>query len=193
MEPKKTQKRMKNILIVWLLLPCYTAICQQSFSEYKIPNTGIIKIPDNMEQRENNDNTENRIIFQNKKSINSYSRVIINTKIGEYGDFKQTIPESEIEANNLTLKQNYENSLPNGTVMLKWFKPSNVTINGFSAFKVMYIRQFSTDSPALVTLYTIQNNDRIHYLTVSYTIKDENIWKPLFTKIVNSFKIHNVR
>ena len=51
----------------------------------------------------------------------------------------------------------------------------------------------SFKSNARVDEYKFFNDDRMHFLILSYRINEENIWKKDFEKILNSFTITNVR
>lgn len=150
--------------------------------------------------------SDNRIVFQQKglnelekKGLASYVRVILETQIESYGSFekltkKLTATQQEISEMSTEFKNQFEQGFAGtGLKLITWYGVSIVTINGRNALKISYLRQLSDKPYVVVNIYRFQNNDRLHSLTLSYRQSDEATWKPLLTKVANSFSITNVR
>jgi hypothetical protein len=150
--------------------------------------------------------SDNKVVFQQKglnnlekSSFASYARVILETSIGSYGDFEKlnvkiTAKEAELGQLNDEFKNQVQLSFADsGLKLIRWLGVSVVTINGQSCIKISYVRQLENRPYVLVNIYRFQNNDRMHTLTLSYSQDDEFAWKPLFTRVLNSFIITNIR
>lgn len=148
----------------------------------------------------------NRVVFQQKGLNNlekngfiSYARVIIETDISNYGNFEKlttnyTATQSELNELNYELKRQIQQSFyGTGLKLISWYGVSITKVNGKTALKISYSRQLNDNPNVIVNVYSFQNNDRIHRLTLSYRKSDESTWKSLFAKILNSFTITNVR
>lgn len=149
---------------------------------------------------------DNRVVFQQKglnnldeKGFITYARVSLETNIGHHGDFTKletplvaTQTElSEISSSSkLQLQQSFSGS---SLRLIKWYGVSIVNVNGNTAVKMSYLRQAADRPFVVVDLYSFQNNDRIHLLTLSYRQSDELLWKPLFDVVLDSFTITNIR
>lgn len=150
--------------------------------------------------------SSNKVIFQqrglndlDKSSFGSYARVILETTINNIGDYekittKYTATQTELAELSKNLKLQVQQGF-SGTQLklISWYGVSIVTINGRTALKISYLRQLGDNPYVVVNNYRFQNNDRLHSLTLSYRQSDESNWKPLFTNILNSFTITNVR
>jgi hypothetical protein len=190
------------------------------FDNYRILGVGSISIPNNLELQSGNykkfsdgiseklgyEVSDNRIIFQQKglndlakQGFASYVRVIIETEIGNFGDYdklstKFTATPQEISEISKEFKSQAQQGFAGTGLKLRtWYGTSVVTLNGRTALKVSYLRQLNDQPYVLVNMYRFQNNDRLHTLTLSYRQSDEATWQPLLTKITNSFNITNIR
>jgi hypothetical protein len=135
-------------------------------------------------------------------SFQTYSRILIKTTIGIYGDFdKIDFNIKQYNANDLKqfdilYNQQFTSATINvGMKLIKWYPLALETLNGMSIIHMKYLRDTikEGESPVLVNVYYIHNNDRIHSLTMSYRITDENYWKPFFDAFLASFRISNIR
>jgi hypothetical protein len=194
------------------------------FENYRILEVGSISIPNNMEIQSGNykkfseiyekgmgkkfgyEISDNRIVFQQKglndlekQGFASYVRVILETEIGNFGDFdklttKLTATPQEIADISKELKSQMQQSFAGtGLKLITWYGVSIVTVNGKTALKISYLRQLNDNPYVIVNMYRFQNNDRLHSLILSCRQSDETTWKPLFEKIANSFTISNIR
>lgn len=217
---------MKQIITLLTCVLISTISFSQStdFENYRILQVGSISIPTNMEIQSGNykklsetyqkemskkygyEVSDNRIVFQQKglndlekQGLASYVRVILETEIGNFGDFdkltnKLTATPQEISDISKELKSQMQQSFAGtGLKLITWYGVSIVTINGRTALKISYLRQLNDKPYVVVNMYRFQNNDRLHSLTLSYRQSEEATWKPLLSKIANSFTITNVR
>jgi hypothetical protein len=213
---------MKKIILLIACISIATILFSQSidFENYQILEVGSISIPNNMEIQSGNykklvkpylngykyEVSDNKIVFQQKglndlteQGFSSYVRIIIQTEIGNFGDFEKltkklsATPQEILELNKV-YKSQIEQSFTGGALkLITWNDVSFVTINGISALKVSYLRQLHDNPYVVVNMFYFQNNDRAHVLTLSYRQSGATIWKPLLSKIANSFTITNVR
>jgi hypothetical protein len=158
------------------------------------------------DKKNGNEILDNRVVFQQKglnylekQSFASYSRVILETYISSYGDFEKlnvqfSANASELkELNNQFRVQVQDSFAGTGLRIIRWNGVTVTTVNGKSCIKTSYVRQLENRPFVIVNVYRFQNNDRMHTLTLSYSQDDETTWKPLFSKILDSFRITNIR
>lgn len=194
------------------------------FVNYKLSDIGYISIPQKMEIQSGNykklaqefqkdfkkkfgfEISGNRIVFQQKglnnlekSGFSSYARVILETDIGNYGDYEKlntnySATQAELNELNQEIKSQVQQSFAGtGLKIIKWYGVSFAKINGSTALKVSYLRKLNNNPFVVVNMYSFQNNDRTHRLILSYRQSDESSWKPLYGKILNSFTITNIR
>lgn len=216
---------MKKIfyLIIGLIF-FHNCFAQTADENYLLKNIGYISIPANMEIQSGNykklaeeyqqqqgkkfgfEVSDNRIVFQqkglndgDKTAFNSYARVILETTIGNNGDYeklttKLTATTTELSELNSQLKSQVEQSfIGTGLKLISWYGVQIVIINGRTALKISYLRRLNDNPNVTVAMYQFHNNDRMHQLTMSYRQQDADTWKTAYSKILNSFKITNVR
>lgn len=218
---------MKNILFVLFLLTTGITFSQvqaaqsllSGWERVYIKNVGFIDMPQNMEvqagtYQEIMNNYYNRIeidapqlVFQqkglnnnNSSSYQTYGRVIVETQIGNYGDFQplsfniSTVTSPEISELNLTFKQQTKSDLASiGHTLIEWYPLKVKKLNGLPCIHVSYRRQLGTNPIVLVNYFIFQNNDRMHSLTLSYRVAETSIWKTDFDRILSSFRISNIK
>lgn len=150
--------------------------------------------------------SDNRVVFQqkgvndlDKQALATYVRVILETDIGNFGDYEKlstkliATPQEISDISKEFKTQMQQSFAGTGMKLITWYGVSIVTINGRTALKISYLRQLNDKPFVVVNMYRFQNNDRLHTLTLSYRQSDEATWKPLLTKIANSFIITNMR
>ncbi|MDR1346951.1 MAG: hypothetical protein LBJ63_00755 [Prevotellaceae bacterium] len=76
--------------------------------------------------------------------------------------------------------------------IIEWYHLKIEVINGMSCIHISYQRQLKDNAFVLVQTYIFHNYDRMHSLTLSYRLSEENYWKSDFTKILNNFRITNI-
>jgi len=214
---------MKKIIYLFLIsfFNSFSQIEFENYSlsgigSISIPNTMELQsgkykeIHDNLEskiaEKYKYEITGNAIVFQQKglnelerKSFTNYARIMLDTDIGSPGDYQKAnvkiAPTSnEIKDLNSDFKMQLITGF-NGTQfkLIDWYGCSLEIINGKQCLKVSYKRQLGSNPEVHVDLYRFQNNDRIHTLTISYRENDREKVKPIFAKVVNTFKLTNIR
>ncbi|MVX34374.1 hypothetical protein [Myroides sp. LoEW2-1] len=150
--------------------------------------------------------SENRIVFQpkgindfTKDGLAMYARIIIETDISGPGDYfklkdVEDLPESElVEISSFAENEMRDMLYGTNLKIVEWLGVSMVKIKGYTIFKMSYIRQLGQNPLVKVHTYFFQNYDRQHRLTVSYRVKDLELWESSFNKVANSFQITNIR
>lgn len=213
----------KIFFIVLLTLTAKLSLGQQTMENYLLKDIGSISIPTNMELQNNNktgsefypkeavrksgfEASNNRVVFQEKaidadvkNEYSTYARVILKTTLGNEGDFeklttKLAMTPAELATLDAQLKSEIEQSFTGtGVKLVSWYGIRIMTVNGRTALNVSYLRQLDNQPHVTVSIYQFNNNDRVHKLTLSYTSQDAVKWSPLFSKILTSFTITNVR
>ena len=205
-------------------IPNDTFINKKDYESFLIEDIGSIYIPKNMEvqagkykkfcdtlhkkfaQRFDYEISDNRIVFQqkglnnqDKKGLNSYVRVIIETTIGNSGDYEKlgdtlSLKFEELAKINSQTQKQFQKSLEGtGGHIVRWEGVTPVRVNGIKAMKTSYVRQLHSNPYVHVDMYQFQNNDRVHFVTLSYRQKDSIKWKPIYSKIMKSFKLTNIK
>ena len=185
-----------------------------NFIQYNISNLGNIKIPNAMEIKGQQTSPvpivhlpySNYIVFQqkglnakNQQALKTYARVIIQTTIGETGDFStcrgfQTKTARDLEVMDKELKLQVSEVLEKqGANIITWNKCTTQKINGQNVIKCSYSRRYRTNPPTMVHIYFFENNDRVHKINIEYWVQDERFWKPLLEKSLQSFKITEIQ
>lgn len=185
-----------------------------NFIQYSISNLGNIKIPSVMEVKgEVTNSTEvvhlsyaNYIVFQQKglnakkqEALNTYARVIIQTSLGEVGDFStckglQVNTSKDLEILDKELRYQISETLKRqGSNIITWNKCTTQKINSQNVIKCSYSRKYKTNPPTMVHIYFFENNDRVHKINIEYWIQDEKYWKPLLEKSIQSFEITKIQ
>ena len=187
----------------------------QTFTEFKLNGLGSVLIPDSMElqagaykklsdgaSKELGYDVSGEVIFQQKglndfnfKQNKTYARVMFATERGSRGSYpkltaKIRLTARELKALDDATKEGLIESIKGiGIKIVRWDGVSVVSVNGQSAIKTAYLRQLNDNPSVYVEMYTFNNNDRMHRLTISYRLEDANIWKDALEKAKNSFKI----
>lgn len=126
-------------------------------------------------------------------ALKRYARIIVNTIKGKPGDY---IPLNEPPLN-LTkakmaeidrLMQSQLKIRTRGTKLLSSQPVELVQINGVNAIKQIYTRQLNDRPPVAVTLYTIQNNDCCHEVTISYRPSEKALWESDLSEVIDTFR-----
>lgn len=215
------RKLMPLVLLCIVSISCFG---QDVFENYLLKDVGYISIPKNMELQDGNykkiaegyqrqqgkkfgyEISNSRVVFQQKglnegekSAFSSYARIILETIIGNYGDYeklttKLLASQKEMAELNEVLKRSVERSfVGTGLKLIDWYGVTIVGINSISALKISYLRQLNDRPKVVVSIYQFHNNDRMHQLTLSYRQEDLDTWKPLYLRVLNSFTITNVR
>ncbi len=158
----------------------------------------IVKLPVN----------QNRVVIQQggandfkKGAFKRYSRIIVETDIGRSGEYeniytKILLSKSELQELNSIFRKQIKNEavkLINSNTKVKmkilsWQPVNIVNINGISMIHVNYTRSINGKPSVVVHIYTVQNNDRLHRIIISYRITEASIWKKDLDEVIYRFK-----
>lgn len=187
------------------------------WTKYDIKGFGEIKIPPDMEIqtgkykelsdkfREINGFKEPQIVFQQKgmndfkdDAKSSYARVMLKTIIKKKGDFGtlHNFPVSYQELRDAD--ESFEEQMKAGLkkqniTITEWYPLNYSVVNGMSSILVSYKRQLGNNPEAIVQLYQLHNNDRMHSITLSYRITEKDKWEPLLKKVLKSIIINEIK
>jgi hypothetical protein len=140
-----------------------------------------------------------------KKAFKTYARIIVETEYGRRGDYEQITTQltaSKFELRELggIFRQEMETELrkisAKGKMTMKlisWFPVKLAEINGVSMIHLRYTRSVNNGPEALVNMYIVQNDDRMHRITVSYRISNAYLYKDDLAKVINTFRFKNRR
>lgn len=136
----------------------------------------------------------------NKNGLKKYARVMLETKTAPSGSFEKLnfkvskyTPSDIRELNSAFKQQLQESFIGTGLKLIQWYPLKLDAVNGMSCIHVSYKRQFQDKPLVLVHMYYFQNYDRMHTLTLSYRISEASDWKSDFARILQSFRITNIR
>ncbi len=119
-----------------------------------------------------------------KKAFKTYPRIIVETEYGRKGDYEKittqlTATKFELRELGGIFRQKMEAELrkisAKGKIKIKlisWFPVKLVEINGVSMIHLNYTRTVNDGPEALVNLFIVQNDDRMHRITISYRISN---------------------
>lgn len=214
--------KIKFIILSFISTVCFSQ-SKLEFKTYTLKGTGEISIPTSLEKQAGEYKklsekvqkeiagviSEDRVVFQAngrndngiKERTPSYEKLIFETQIGNIGDFKKfnsiaTFKElKDINDGSYNTFQSemevYKTKI--NIKLLSWTKALNVKINNKNVIKLSYVRQINDNEPSVVDIYFYVNNDRYHKITTTYRLDKSKEWKPIFEKVINSFKITNIR
>lgn len=203
----------ENIKTINTAIPLKLPPVSSDMARVTIPEIGTIDIADNMEVqneawRQSVESykkdmgiqpSSNANIVIKQKGLDKYCRIIVETIMGKPGDYTKltenyTATQEELSYYSKTVKNGIEEGFKSNADMklLEWYLPRLETINGMTAAVNSYKRQLGENPPVLVWQYMFQNYDRLIILTLSYRENETEIWKPLFSQSLNSFRITNI-
>lgn len=137
-----------------------------------------------------------------KKAFKSYARVMLETDYGRKGDYEKistqlTASKFELIELNGIYRQSFEDELRNitakGKMLMKivsWFPMELVEINGVSMIHLKYTRTINNGPEALVNMYIVQNDDRMHRITISYRMQNTELYEYDLAKVIDTFKFN---
>lgn len=192
---------------------------QTDWQRIKIENVGTIDIPPTMEvqsgeYKEWSEGVREKFKFKSsvpqlviqqrglnesrKEALNRYARITVETEYGSAGDypklnFDTAAEQGEVNNLNLTFKNQIIQNLSGiGNKLITWYPLKLDNINGMSCMHLNFIRQRGDNPHVLVHTYIFPNYDRIHRLTFSYRVNEQDIWKEDFIRILQSFRITTI-
>lgn len=135
----------------------------------------------------------------NIESLSKYARVMYETIYGSECEFqhlneKISITKRELQNLDVELREQLSSEVKKTSIQLiEWFPVKITEVNGMPALNISYIRQFKNEPLVNVNIYRFQNCDKIHSLTLSYRINEQNYWKHTLQEILKSFRITNIK
>ena len=152
------------------------------------------------------DTTPDRVVAQPKGindfdpvALKRYCRIIVETERGSRGDYSKldeplAVSASELQELDKELKSQNQQAAAlltsKGTkvTLLSWQPVKIVRVNGVDALLATNTRSVNDAPPALVRMYSIQNGDVMHKITISYRQSEKDIWATDLDKVIGTFK-----
>jgi hypothetical protein len=139
-----------------------------------------------------------------KHSFNKYARVMINTNVGNHGDYEKLdfdisgYNKSDILEIDKIWRQQSELQLSKNKdfgemKIIEWYPIRLEKIGEMSCLHIKYLRQLNNNPVVLVNMYIFHNTDREHILTMSHRLSDLEYWGNDFLHILNSFRVTHIR
>lgn len=182
-----------------------------TWTNYEISNAFTISVPNTVELRKRNDMYTqevkdvgwhgykidlSRITFQQKelskidsKALETYCRIIIDYAQRNSGDFYKATEFKELNAEDIRylqnqVKQGCESTgfHTMGEVEVRWIKIGNIY-----GLEIAYVRSGTEDKQVQVYTYSFFNNDETVTMTLSYWVKDREIWEQDFHNLIRTF------
>lgn len=136
----------------------------------------------------------------NDESFEKFARVTIETETGNSGEFDRLnfdiseFTEDDINELNSQMRSQTEQSFEGTSLKLvEWYNLKLEKVNGMSCIHVSYKRQVVNKPSVLVNIYIFPNYDRVHRLTLSYRLNEQDYWQPHIPAILKSFRVTNVQ
>jgi len=206
---------MKYTIIIVLLFANFSFASSQEFTKYNIESIGLIEIPELMEIRTGHYKDiidkiicyglENeKIVFQQKglnklDNFETYARLIVKSyDCYSYDDCKSSDSEIVIDINELAkTNKEYEEEInsmlnsynPYDMKIILWEGYTIEKINNQYAEVIRYIRRNGNNPKAYVQIFTFHNKTKKYEITVSYWLRDKEIWEAALNHAINSFTI----
>ena len=135
-----------------------------------------------------------------ENALKTYCRMTIQTEIGNRGDFN--ILNSKIEATKDELQTisdlfktktqetfDQKKSTTFNQKLIKWNGAKIKKVNSYYALCISYVRQLNNNPYVFVEHYTIENNDRMHTIIISYRVNETERWEKIFDKVLHSLTL----
>lgn len=134
-----------------------------------------------------------------EKDLERYARVIIKTINGRANDYEKlnfnasSYSQSDItEVNNAFRQQTIPDLQKMGIEVVQWYPIKLEKINGMTTIHINY-KYKQHDAVFIMHDYYFQNYDRMHSLSIAYAIDEETFWKPDLDKVIDNFRITNIK
>ncbi len=131
------------------------------------------------------------------KAVNTYTRLMYNKRKGKKGEYRN-LKTLELSPNDII---NFSDNLKNQAItnfqksnaltkgikykMLEWYGAQIVTIHGNMFLKYSMRRNPDT----YVCVFDYFDAEYLYQFTISYRMKEKEIWKPIFEQVMNSLVI----
>ena len=142
----------------------------------------------------------------NSEGLKKYSRIILETMMGEPDEYyRSNFEKSFYSPQELLLTENLMNDLLKNAVLnssdvlegrvkiIQWDPVKIEKINGQFCFHISCRRQLLDRPIVSYNKYLFQNFDRMYSLTLEYRENESDLWKADFEKVLDSFRITNLK
>ncbi|MFT6443346.1 MAG: hypothetical protein ACJASM_002906 [Salibacteraceae bacterium] len=135
----------------------------------------------------------------NQQSLKKYIRIMVETVPGNEGEFDKINEQIEISDNELSeLNSEFKSQIIQsfqGTTLklIEWYPTEIVELNNMTAIRMSYKRQLKDQPHVMVEIFRIQNNDRMHSLTISYRENEKSLWGTIIERTKSSYRITNIK
>ena len=132
-----------------------------------------------------------------KTEKGKHASVVIESTITSPGDYSQlnssfnNISQKGIDDLNKITKESLSKN--SEAKIIEYYPLKIKQINGMYCMNYSYIRQVKNKPKEFVSVYCFHNNDRMHQINLYYDLSEANYWKTDFSKIIDSFRITNIR
>ena len=111
------------------------------------------------------------------------------------GTLKENIPDIDLKEMRHKLYEAMKQQMlkSKSLKLIELFPVTVEEINGMRALSRTYRRQLGTNPIVHCDVYSFQNYDRTHTLTMSYRESEKEIWEKDFPAILSSFRIKNIQ
>ena len=134
-------------------------------------------------------------------ALKRYCRIIVETERGSKGDhlaLNEPLAVSPVELRQIDkeLKDRMQAGVATFAAkgikmtILSWEPVRIVQVNGVDAVLSTHTRSMNDAPPALVRVYTIQNNDALHRITISYRESERDLWAKDLGKVIATFRFN---
>jgi len=132
-------------------------------------------------------------------ALKQYCRIIVETERGSKGDYARLDEPLAVSGLELTeidgqlrkqIEQGAVLSTSKGMKMniLSWQPAKIVRLSGVYALRATYTRTINDAPTVIVNMYTIQNNDAMHRITISYRESEKDRWAEDLERVLGTFK-----
>lgn len=132
-------------------------------------------------------------------ALKRYCRVIVETNRDKPGDWEKLGTRIRLSKPDLKMiddmfKKGVENEAmrvsSRGLKMeiLSWNPATVEKINGIDTMKISYTRSTNDGPPVLVNMHSIDNNDFLHRITISYRLSEKELWAEDLMKVLDTFE-----
>jgi len=142
----------------------------------------------------------------NSDSFKTYGRVMLNSVIGEEGEyFNSNFDLSFFSAKEKSVVDQLMNDIVKKEVLssplcsqgslkiIQWNSAIVEKVNGQVCVHWSYRRQLLDQPIVYIDCFQFHNYDRVHLLTLEYRESESDLWKTDFEKVVDSFRITNLK
>ncbi|MBL0013025.1 MAG: hypothetical protein IPP30_04485 [Flavobacterium sp.] len=132
-----------------------------------------------------------------KTEKGKHASIFIDNTVTSPGDYKKlnyglnNVSQKEIDDLNKIIKKSLSKN--SEAKLIEYYPLKIKLINGMYCMNHSFIRQVKNKPYEFVSIYLFNNNDRAHQINLYYDLSEEIYWKADFAKIIDSFRITNIK